>query len=149
MKYPKVALLAPITHTMPPVTYGPWELVVYNLQEELVKLGVDVTVFTTGDANISANQRSFFDHPTGEDDQDYTTAALTIHTIKALKEAKNYDIIHTHLNIQPVLYSELIDTPVVATLHGAAIEKNNALYYQFLKKNILAVRWIETRRLSV
>src|SRR6266498_2556152 len=140
MKYPKVALLAPITHNMPPVAYGPWELVVYNLQEELVKLGVDVTVFTTADANISANKRSFLDHPTGEDDKDYTTAALTIHAIKVLKEAKNYDIIHTHLNIHPVLYSELIDTPVVATLHGAAIEKKNALYYQFLKnKNFISI----------
>lgn len=144
--YPKVAILSPITHNLPPTGYGPWELVVYNLEEELVKLGVDVTVFSVESAQIAAKKEYIFTEPLGETDPDYNTAALNIHAINFLKKAKNFDVLHMHLNILPVLYSELIDTPSVTTLHGAASEKKNALYYQYLKdKNYISISYAERK----
>lgn len=44
------------------------------------------------------------------------------------------DIIHNNLNIHPVLYADLIDKPMITTLHGAACETINHKYYEYLKK---------------
>ena len=44
----RIAMLAPISWPLPPTGYGPWEQVAYNLTEELVDLGHDVTLFAAG-----------------------------------------------------------------------------------------------------
>ena len=44
----RIAMLAPINWPLPPSGYGPWEQVAYNLTEELVTLGHDVTLFAAG-----------------------------------------------------------------------------------------------------
>ena len=48
----RIAMLAPISWPLPPAGYGPWELVAYNLTEELVKLGHDVTLFAAGGSKL-------------------------------------------------------------------------------------------------
>lgn len=129
----KVAILAPISHSFPPNGYGPWELVAYNLAEALSQMGVDVTVFATKDAKTSAKLRYVFDTTLDKMAEKDREAANYIHAVHALSQGEEFDIIHNHLNIHPVLFSNLIKTPVVTTLHGAAIEKNNHLYYEHLK----------------
>lgn len=54
----KVALLSPITWRTPPVKYGPWEQVASVLTESMVKMGIDVTLFTTGDSITGAKLQS-------------------------------------------------------------------------------------------
>src|SRR3546814_2238735 len=46
----KIAMLAPIAWRTPPRKYGPWEQVVSVLAEGLVKRGIVVTLFATGDS---------------------------------------------------------------------------------------------------
>ena len=46
----KIAMLSPVAWRTPPRHYGPWELVTSLLTEELIALGVDVTLFATGDS---------------------------------------------------------------------------------------------------
>jgi glycosyltransferase involved in cell wall biosynthesis len=132
-KLPKIGILSPITHNLPPGSYGPWEQVVYNLQEELVKLGVDVTVFATKKANIAAKVEYLFEEPTGDKDGDEKTAVALLHTVNFLKQANKFDVLHLHHNIAPVLLTELTTTPSVTTLHGCGVEKNYDLYYDHLK----------------
>ena len=50
----KVAILAPIAWRTPPLKYGPWEQVASNITEGLVKKGVDVTLFATGNSITKA-----------------------------------------------------------------------------------------------
>ena len=50
----KVAMLAPIAWRTPPLHYGPWEQVTSLITEGLVALGIDVTLFATGDSVTSA-----------------------------------------------------------------------------------------------
>jgi len=45
-----VAILAPVTCRTPPRNYGPWEQVASVLAEGLVKEGIDVALFATGDS---------------------------------------------------------------------------------------------------
>ena len=50
----RIAMLAPISWPLPPGGYGPWEMVAYNLTEELVKLGHEVTLFAAGGSKTAA-----------------------------------------------------------------------------------------------
>lgn len=54
----KIAMLAPIAWRTPPVHYGPWELVTSLLTEELIKNGVDVTLFATANSITNAKLKS-------------------------------------------------------------------------------------------
>src|SRR3989344_3904967 len=57
----KIAILSPFEEKVPPVKYGGTELVVYNLIEQLVGMGHDVTLFGTGDSKTSAKLEAVFD----------------------------------------------------------------------------------------
>jgi hypothetical protein len=50
----RIAQVAPLYEAVPPLQYGGTERVVYNLTEELVELGHDVTLFASGDSQTSA-----------------------------------------------------------------------------------------------
>ena len=60
-------MLAPIAWSVPPKGYGPWELVTHFLTEGLVRRGVDVTLFATGDSCTAGTLSSVCPHPYGED----------------------------------------------------------------------------------
>jgi len=49
----RLAMLSPISWRTPPHHYGPWESVVSLLTEQLVKMGLKVTLFATGDSQTS------------------------------------------------------------------------------------------------
>jgi len=138
--YPKVGILCPIEFNLPPDKYGPWELVCYNLAEALVQLGVDVTVYATKKAQTVARVEYIWDQPIENMPYANRSALTTIHIIDALKKAKSVDIIHNSLNIHPVLYADLIDKPMITTLHGAACEQFNHDYYEYLKdRNFISI----------
>ncbi len=46
----KIAMLSPLSWRTPPRHYGPWENVVSLLTEQLLTMGIDVTLFATGDS---------------------------------------------------------------------------------------------------
>src|SRR5258707_5616748 len=58
----KIAHIAPPWLVIPPKNYGGTEIVLYNLIEEEVAQGHDVTLFAHGDARTSARLISFFPH---------------------------------------------------------------------------------------
>ena len=58
----RIAMLAPISWPLPPTGYGPWEQVAYNLSEELVKLGHEVTVFAAGGSAVSGRLEETIPH---------------------------------------------------------------------------------------
>lgn len=58
----KIAHIAPPWIAIPPKNYGGTEIVLYNLVEEQVAQGHDVTLLAPGDARTSARLVSFFPH---------------------------------------------------------------------------------------
>jgi hypothetical protein len=50
----RIAQIAPMYEAVPPTHYGGTERVAWNICEELVKLGHDVTLFASGDSQTSA-----------------------------------------------------------------------------------------------
>lgn len=119
----KIAHIAPPWITIPPKNYGGTEIVIYNLVEEQVAQGHDVTLFAPGDARTSAKHISFF--PKSLIDSGVPWPAhlkAYYHLQKSLEHAHEFDIVHTHLSSSSDLYifplTATLTTPHVTTLHS-------------------------------
>ncbi|MEX0681201.1 MAG: glycosyltransferase family 4 protein [Balneolales bacterium] len=127
----KVAILAPIAWRTPPRKYGPWELVTSNITEGLVKKGIDVTLFATGDS-ITRGKLEYI-CPAGyeEDKSIEPKVAECIHISYLMEHAQNFDIIHNNFDFLPLTYSRLISTPMVTTIHGFSSSKIIPVYKKY------------------
>jgi len=126
----KVAILAPITWRTPPRNYGPWEQVASVLAEGLVKEGMDVTLFATGDSITGAKLKSVWERPLGEYPADAKVAEC-LHISNVMEQAASFDIIHNHYDFLPLTYSGLIRTPVITTIHGFSSEDIVPVYKKY------------------
>lgn len=113
----KIAMLSPVTWRTPPRNYGPWEQVASVLTEALVKNGVDVTLFATGDSVTRAKLESVCTDPLGERPGDAKVWEC-LHISHLMERAAEFTVIHNHFDFLPLTYSRLIKTPVITTIHG-------------------------------
>ncbi|GAC1668990.1 MAG: glycosyltransferase family 4 protein [Ktedonobacteraceae bacterium] len=121
----KIAQIAPPWITIPPKNYGGSEIVIYNLVEEQVALGHEVTLFAPGDAKTSAKHISFFPKSLIEEGVPWAGHLKAYyHLHKALEYIKqhDFDIVHTHLSSSSDMYifplTAALSTPHVTTLHS-------------------------------
>jgi glycosyltransferase involved in cell wall biosynthesis len=121
----KIAHIAPPWLSIPPKNYGGTEIVIYNLVEEQVARGQDVTLFAPGNTKTSAKLISFFPKPLVEEGipwQGHLKAYYHLYkSVEYIKRHK-FDIVHTHLSSSSDMYifplvSPLV-TPHVTTLHS-------------------------------
>jgi glycosyltransferase involved in cell wall biosynthesis len=121
----KIAHIAPPWIAIPPKNYGGTEIVLYNLVEEQVAHGHDVTLFAPSDARTSARLISFFSHAlidAGVPWQGHLKAYY--HLYKAVEYIKDhdFDIVHTHLSSSADMYlfplTAHLALPHVMTLHS-------------------------------
>lgn len=114
----RIAMLAPIAWRTPPRHYGPWERVTSLLTESLVELGVDVTLFATADSETAGRLHAVA--PAGyEEDRSIDPKVWgCLHIAEVFQHAAEFDIIHNHFDFLPLSYCELVDTPVLTTIHG-------------------------------
>ncbi|MBC7125921.1 MAG: glycosyltransferase family 4 protein, partial [Bacteroidales bacterium] len=114
----RIAMLSPIAWRTPPVHYGPWELVTSLLTEELVKMGVDVTLFATGKSITNAKLMSVCENGYEEDKSLNPKVYECLHISNCFERANEFDLIHNQFDFLPLTYSKLVNTPVVTTIHG-------------------------------
>jgi glycosyltransferase involved in cell wall biosynthesis len=121
----KIAHVAPPWIPIPPKHYGGTEIVIYNLVEEQVAQGHDVTLLAPGDAKTSARQVSFFPKSLLEEGIPWSAhlkAYYHMHkSIEYIKE-HDFDIVHTHLSSSSDMYIFPLTAPLtqphVMTLHS-------------------------------
>ena len=118
----RIGVLAPISHAIPPPSYGPWETVAYELVEGLSDLGHDVTVFGPQGTESSAHRVVAtvprpLDHP-GMNSRLWEERHIAIAADMAA--ADEFDLLHSHLHVHALGYSRLLKCPLVTTLHGVA-----------------------------
>mgnify|MGYP000562440887 FL=1 len=130
----KVAIISPIAWRTPPRHYGPWERVVSLLAEGLVKEGIDVTLYATGDSLTSAKLRSVCKAPYEEDKELDAKVWESLHISEIMEQADEFDIIHNNYDFSPLTYSSLIKTPVITTIHGFSSPKILPVYKKYNKK---------------
>lgn len=103
----KIAHIAPPWIAIPPRNYGGTEIVLYNLVEEQVAQGHDVTLFAPGDARTSAKLISFFPRSliaAGVPWQGHLKAYYHLsQAVEYIKE-HDFDIVHTHLSSSADMY---------------------------------------------
>src|SRR2546421_2331157 len=121
----KIAHIAPPWLAIPPKNYGGTEIVIYNLVEEQVARGHQVTLFAPGNTKTSAKLVSFFPKPLIEEGipwHGHLKAYYHLHkSVEYIKQHK-FDILHTHLSSSSDLYifplTASLTTPHVTTLHS-------------------------------
>ncbi len=120
----KIALVAPFEEPVPPRTYGGTERVVFNLAEELVNMGYDVTLLASGDSKTSAKlipcvTKAVRMLPEAKN-PDLRSALNLQGLAQAVKTlgTGNYDIVHNHFGWKLLLFKDLIKAPIITTLHG-------------------------------
>ncbi len=131
----KIALLSPIAWRTPPRNYGPWELVVSLLAEGLVKRGVDVTLFATGDSITQAKLDSICPTPYEEDKNIDPKVWEALHIAHLFEQAGKFDIIHNNYDFLPLVFSRLVYTPMVTTIHGFSSSQIIPVYREYNASN--------------
>lgn len=131
----KVALLSPIAWRTPPRHYGPWERVVSLLAEGLLKKGIDVTLFATGDSQTSARLEYICPFPYEENQSIDPKVWEAMHIAHLFERADRFDLIHNHYDFMPLSYSRLVDTPVLTTIHGFSSSKILPIYREYNRDN--------------
>ena len=92
---------------------------VYNLVEEQVRRGHEVTLFASGDSRTSADLVSpiaralRLDHDISD-----PLAPHVVLLAQAFERAAEFDLIHSHVDYLAFPFSRLVPTPTVHTLHG-------------------------------
>lgn len=127
----RIAMLSPIVWRTPPRKYGPWEQVASVLTEGLVKKGIDVTLFATGDSVTSAHHEWICEVPYAENPRADPKVWECLHISHCMEMAEDFDLIHNHFDFLPLTYSKLISTPMLTTIHGFSSEKIIPVYQTY------------------
>jgi glycosyltransferase involved in cell wall biosynthesis len=119
MRKLRIAQVAPLWFSIPPKKYGGIEWIIYYLCEGLTKLGHKVTLFATKDSKVPCKLIGTFPKPLTEigvswQDPSYNLMNLT----EAYKRAKDFDIIHTHIDTWETFFAPLTKTISVHTIHN-------------------------------
>ena len=114
----RIAQVAPLAESVPPKLYGGTERVVSWLTEELVCQGHEVALFASGDSETSAKLvRSVPEGLRLGGIRDHT-ASLLVMLDEVRRRAREFDIIHFHIDLlQFPLFRESRDK-CLTTLHG-------------------------------
>ncbi|MCK1742320.1 glycosyltransferase family 4 protein [Bradyrhizobium sp. 139] len=115
----RIAQLAPLAESVPPKLYGGTERVVAWLVDELVDLGHDVTLFASGDSRTKGKLHPVWPRALrlGRRSTDPNAAsALLLEAIA--KRAKDFDVVHVHIDWLHLPLLGRLDVPFLTTMHG-------------------------------
>jgi glycosyltransferase involved in cell wall biosynthesis len=127
----RVAILAPVAWRTPPRHYGPWEQIASNIAEGLIKKGLDVTLFATGDSITSGRLEAICEKGYEEDRSQDAKILECLHISNLMEKASGFDIIHNNFDFLPLTYSGLIKTPMITTIHGFSSQKIVPVYKKY------------------
>ena len=81
-------------------------------------MGLEITLFATGDSQTSGNLVAVCPRPYSEDPSVNPKVAECLHISEIFERSADFDLIHNHFDFLPLTYSRLVDTPVLTTIHG-------------------------------
>ncbi len=115
----RIAQVAPLHESVPPKYYGGTERIVHYLTEELIKKGHEVTLFASADSKTSAKLIPCCPQALrlAKNSQD----RLAHHILmldKVIQRAKEFNLIHFHIDYLHFPLMRLINIPHLTTLHG-------------------------------
>jgi glycosyltransferase involved in cell wall biosynthesis len=115
----RIAQIAPLAESVPPKLYGGTERVVAWLVDELVTLGHDVTLFASGDSGTRGKLHPVWPHALrlGSPTADPMVACTAL--LEAMSRcAKDFDVIHAHIDWVHLPLLSRLAVPFLTTMHG-------------------------------
>jgi glycosyltransferase involved in cell wall biosynthesis len=115
----RIAQVAPLCESVPPLRYGGTERVVSYLTEELVRLGHEVTLFASGDSVTSAKlvpgcPRALWHEPSCREELPHHVRLMEL----VFADASRFDLIHFHVDSVQFPLLRRVACRSVTTLHG-------------------------------
>lgn len=146
----KIAQIAPLWESVPPQRYGGTERIVSYLTEELVRQGHDVTLFASGDSVTAARLEAVCPQAlrlnAGIFNHDAPQVLLQERAFGTM--AKEFDLIHSHLDFLGFQTSRRCETPVVTTLHGRLdLPELVSVFYEFAEMPLVSISESQRRPL--
>ena len=114
----RIAQVAPLMESVPPLLYGGTERVVAFLTDELARLGHDVTLFASGDSRTSARLVSVCPRALRLAGTRDCLAPHVLMLEEVAKRASEFDIIHFHISGFHLPLARRLPVPHVTTMHG-------------------------------
>jgi len=137
----KIAQVAPLYESVPPLLYGGTERVVSHLVEELVRQGHEVTLFASGDSTTSATlvpacRRALRLDTNCQDSLAHHIVMLD----EVFRRASNFDMIHFHVDYLHFPLSSRLRIPNITTLHGRLdLPELTSVYRQFPDMPVVSI----------
>lgn len=117
----RIAQLAPLAESVPPIGYGGTELIVSHLSEDLVARGHEVTLFASGDSKTKANLVSVTAKAL-RSDANVPIRRWQTYDIRLLLELEKrqdeFDIVHNHMGHQALPFLKRLRCANVTTNHN-------------------------------
>ena len=137
----KIAQIAPLIESVPPLLYGGTERIVSCLTEELVKLGHEVTLFASADSVTSAELAPCCNRALRLDD---TVRDIIPHYMlmvdKVRDRADDFDILHFHIDLFHFPLFRSLEARTLTTLHGRQdLSDLKPFYHCFSKMPLVSI----------
>jgi glycosyltransferase involved in cell wall biosynthesis len=136
----RIALVAPVATPVTAANTGSIEQLVWQLTEELVRRGHQVTLFATGDSETAAALHAVY--PRGyEDDGDLWNWEFheSLNVAAAFEQARSFDVIHSHVYHYALPFTRLVKTPVVHSYHVLPDDDVVAAFARFPDAHLVAI----------
>ena len=115
----RIAQIAPLAESVPPKLYGGTERVVAWLVDELVSLGHEVTLFASGDSVTGAKLNAVCPRALRLGRPRTDPMAMQAALIEEVaSKAKNFDLIHAHIDWLHLPLLSRLGVPFLTTCHG-------------------------------
>jgi glycosyltransferase involved in cell wall biosynthesis len=146
----KIAQVSPLYESVPPQCYGGTERVVAYLTEALIDQGHDLTLFASGDSVTRARlvapcQKAL--RTDGSCTDPHVPHLLMLEQVYRM--AKEFDLLHFHVDYQHFPWSRHCTVPHLTTLHGRLdLPELVPLYREFSEVPLVSISASQRRPLS-
>jgi len=117
----RIAQIAPLWITIPPLKYGGIERIVAMLCDGLSGRGHEVTLFAAPGSTAKGKLISVYEKPLLDAKIDWSNPIWNLRNLSLATEMANedkFDIIHSHLDLWALFFHNLTKTPVIHTMHN-------------------------------
>jgi glycosyltransferase involved in cell wall biosynthesis len=126
----RVAVLGSIAWPTPPPGYGPWEQVSSDIAEGMVRRGLDVTLFASGNSCTAGRLASVVAVGLNEDPALNAQVYGALHVASLFKRANEFDLIHNNFDWVPLTYALATrEPPMLTTINGFSSPPILSAYY--------------------
>jgi glycosyltransferase involved in cell wall biosynthesis len=137
----RIAQISPLYESVPPSSYGGTERVVSYLTEELVQQGHDVTLFASADSTTSARLIGCSPRSLRTSEGSIDTLAHHVLMLERVgRYAREFDVLHFHIDYLHFPFSRRAGWTTLTTLHGRLnIPDLQPLYDEFQDMPVVSI----------